>query len=109
MASRIYRVKWPSQCLGPACPKAFFSTAASSPHSSTPISTGKSARLQQFGSGASRYAGAFSRTNHCDLPYDTLNERFALLASTQGTDSGCSTCLPREVRLFSLGNREESV
>jgi hypothetical protein len=25
MASRIYRVKWPSQCPGPACPKAFFS------------------------------------------------------------------------------------
>jgi hypothetical protein len=51
---------------------------------------------------------AFSRTNHCDLPYDALDERFALLASTQGTDSGCSTCLPRGVRLFSLGNREES-
>jgi hypothetical protein len=38
-----------------------------------------------------------------------LDECIALFTSTQGTDSGCSTCLPREVTLFSLGNREESL
>jgi hypothetical protein len=38
-----------------------------------------------------------------------LGERIGLLASTHGKDRGCSTCLPREVGLFSLGNREESL